>query len=37
MTVHVYAPALMTLNVYSPDSSKVELQPLRYTLAEDLD
>ena len=37
VTVHVYAPALMTLNVYSPDSSKVELQPLRYTLAEDLD
>ena len=37
VTVHDYAPALMTLNVYSPDSSKVELQPLRYTLAEDLD
>jgi cysteine dioxygenase len=37
VTVHVYAPALMTLNVYSLDSPKVELQPLRYTLAEDLD
>jgi cysteine dioxygenase len=37
VTVHVYAPALMTLNVYSLESSKVELQPLRYTLAEDLD
>jgi hypothetical protein len=37
VTVHVYAPALMKLNVYSMESSKVELQPLRYTLAEDLD
>jgi predicted metal-dependent enzyme (double-stranded beta helix superfamily) len=37
VTVHVYAPALMALNVYSLDSPKVELEPLRYTLAEDLE
>jgi cysteine dioxygenase len=37
VTVHVYAPALMALNVYSLDSAKVEQQPLRYSLAEDLE
>jgi predicted metal-dependent enzyme (double-stranded beta helix superfamily) len=37
VTVHVYAPALMDLNVYSTTSPVVEQRPLRYTLAEDLD
>jgi len=37
VTVHVYAPALMELNVYSTTSALVERKPLRYTLAEDLD
>ncbi len=37
VTVHVYAPALMALNVYSLESSAVARQPLRYTLAEDLE
>jgi cysteine dioxygenase len=37
VTVHVYAPALMTLNVYSLDSPQVKRQTLRYTLAEDLE
>jgi cysteine dioxygenase len=36
VTVHVYAPALMELTVYSTESPKVERRPLRYTLAEDL-
>ena len=37
VTVHVYAPALTELTVYSTDSSAVERRPLRYTLAEDLE
>ena len=37
ITVHVYAPALMELNVYSTTSAAVERRPLRYTLADDLD
>ena len=37
ITVHVYAPALMELNVYSTTSADVERRPLRYTLADDLD
>ena len=36
VTVHVYAPALMDLTVYSTESPEVERRPLRYTLAEDL-
>ena len=36
ITVHVYAPALMELTVYSTESPEVERRPLRYTLAEDL-
>jgi cysteine dioxygenase len=36
VTVHVYAPALMELNVYSTTSVVVERRPLRYTLADDL-
>ena len=36
VTVHVYAPALMELNVYSTTSAEVERRPLRYTLADDL-
>ena len=36
VTVHVYATPLTTLNVYSLDSPKVEVRPLRYTLDEDL-
>jgi cysteine dioxygenase len=36
ITVHVYAPALMELNVYSTTSAEVERRPLRYTLADDL-
>jgi cysteine dioxygenase len=37
ITVHVYAPALMELNVYSLSSAVVERRRLRYTLADDLD
>ena len=37
VTIHVYAPALMELNVYSTTSALVERRPLRYTLADDLD
>jgi predicted metal-dependent enzyme (double-stranded beta helix superfamily) len=37
ITVHVYAPSLMELNVYSTTSAGVQRRPLRYTLAEDLD
>jgi predicted metal-dependent enzyme (double-stranded beta helix superfamily) len=37
VTVHVYAPALMELNVYSTTSAEVERRPLRYTLADDLE
>jgi cysteine dioxygenase len=37
VTIHVYAPALMELNVYSTTSGVVERRPLRYTLADDLD
>jgi cysteine dioxygenase len=36
ITVHVYAPALMELTVYSTESPEIERRPLRYTLAEDL-
>lgn len=36
ITVHVYAPALMELTVYSTESPEVERRLLRYTLAEDL-
>ena len=37
VTVHVYAPALMELNVYSTTSAVVERRRLRYTLTDDLD
>jgi predicted metal-dependent enzyme (double-stranded beta helix superfamily) len=37
ITVHVYAPALMELNVYSTTSAEVVRRALRYTLADDLD
>ena len=37
VTIHVYAPALMELNVYSTSSAVVERRQLRYTLADDLD
>ena len=37
VTVHVYAPALTELNVYSTTSAIVERRRLRYTLADDLD
>ncbi len=37
ITVHVYAPALMELNVYSTESPTVERRLLRYTMADDLD
>jgi len=37
VTVHVYAPALMELRVYSTTSAVVERRRLRYTLADDLD
>lgn len=37
VTIHVYAPALMELNVYSTTSAVVERRRLRYTVAEDLD
>jgi cysteine dioxygenase len=37
VTVHVYAPALMSLNVYSLDSPIVQMEPLRYSLTEDLE
>jgi cysteine dioxygenase len=37
VTIHVYAPALMELNVYSLTSAVVERRRLRYTLADDLD
>ena len=36
VTVHVYAPALMELNVYSTDSALVVRRRLRHTLAQDL-
>ena len=36
VTVHVYAPPLMSLTVYSTESPEVELQPLRDTIADDL-
>jgi len=36
ITVHVYAPALMELTVYSTDSPEIERHRLRYTLADDL-
>ena len=36
ITVHVYAPPLLGLNVYSAYSSSVERRPLRHTLADDM-
>ena len=36
VTVHVYAPALMTLTVYSTETAEVQRRPLRYTLEQDL-
>src|SRR5450756_1824531 len=36
VTVHIYAPPLLELTVYSTDSADVERRPLRYTLADDL-
>ncbi len=36
VTVHVYAPPLTELVVYSTDSAQTERRPLRYTLADDL-
>jgi predicted metal-dependent enzyme (double-stranded beta helix superfamily) len=37
VTVHVYAPALMTVTVYSTEAAEVQRQPLRYTVEQDLD
>jgi len=37
VTVHVYAPPLMELHVYSTESDGVERRPLRYTMSEDLE
>jgi cysteine dioxygenase len=36
ITIHLYAPPLMQLTVYSEDAPGTELRPLRYTLDEDL-
>jgi cysteine dioxygenase len=36
VTVHVYAPPLTELVVYSTDSPVAERRPLRYTLADDM-
>jgi len=36
VTVHVYAPPLTELTVYSTGSADVERRPLRYTLADDV-
>ena len=36
VTVHVYAPPLTELSIYSTTSSVVERHSLRYTLADDL-
>jgi len=36
VTVHVYAPPLSELVVYSTDAPETERRPLRYTLADDL-
>ena len=36
VTVHVYAPPLTELVVYSTDSAETERRPLRYTLADDM-
>lgn len=36
VTVHVYAPPLTELVVYSTSSPEIEQRPLRYTLAQDL-
>ncbi len=35
VTVHVYAPPLLELTVYSTDSANVERRPLRHRLADD--
>jgi cysteine dioxygenase len=37
VTVHLYAPPLMHLTVYSEHEPGTELRPLRYTLSEDMD
>ena len=36
VTVHVYAPPLTELVVYSTSAAETERRPLRYTLADDL-
>jgi cysteine dioxygenase len=36
VTVHVYAPPLLELTVFSTDSADVERRPLRHTLADDM-
>jgi cysteine dioxygenase len=36
VTVHVYAPPLTELTVFSTDSADVERRPLRHTLADDM-
>ncbi len=36
VTVHIYAPPLMHLVVYTEDGPGTELRPLRYTLDEDI-
>ena len=36
VTVHLYAPPLMHLTVYSESEPGTELRPLRYTLSEDM-
>ena len=37
VTIHVYAPPLMHLTVYSEGAAETELRSLRYTVDEDLD
>ena len=36
ITIHVYAPPLMHLTVYTEDAPGTELRPMRYTLSEDM-
>ena len=37
VTIHVYAPPLMQLTVYSEAAAETRLRSLRYTVDEDLD
>ena len=36
ITIHVYAPPLMHLTIYSEDAPGTSLRPMRYTLSEDM-